>query len=162
MCTRERSHLVLMGGGGVRDGREGGGHHIQKLPRTETPHPNAQSPSQACNIHRVARSPPPRTITLNIHTNAWEDVQGRTAAVRCGPFKVLWERVAGWPWLRAPAGLSAAEGDPPHHTGVRSGPLPPRRDHYGSGPYGDAEQGSAEPGEGPGTGPRALAAEPRR
>ena len=78
VCARERRAQARRAHEGWgREGRKGGGgHHIQKLPRTETPHPNAQSPSQARNIHRVARSPPPRTITLNIHTNAWEGVHG--------------------------------------------------------------------------------------
>jgi hypothetical protein len=78
VCARERRAQARRAHEGWgREGRKGGGgHHIQKLPRTETPHPNAQSPSQARNIHRVARSPPPRTITLNIHKNAWEGVHG--------------------------------------------------------------------------------------
>ena len=87
--------------------------------------------------------------------------RGRTATVRCGPLKVLWEREVGWPWLRAPASLSAAEGDPPRHTGVCSGPLTPRRDHHGPSPYGDAARGSAGAGEGHGTRPRAWTTRPR-
>ena len=87
--------------------------------------------------------------------------RGRTATVRCGPLKVLWEREVGWPWLRAPASLSASEGDPPRHTGVCSGPLPPRRDHHGPSPYGDAARGSAGAGEGHGTRPRAWTTRPR-
>ena len=66
---------MLMRVGGVRDGREGGWP-----PHSKTA---AQKPPTR-NIHRVARSPPPRIITLNIHTNAWEDVQGpyRRCAMR--------------------------------------------------------------------------------
>ena len=144
VCTRERGHLMLMRGDGVRNWRDGFPPQ-KRLARTETT-TYAQIPSPARNIKRDAHSPPPHTITLNIHANAWEDVQGRPTTVQCGTLKILRGMVVAWVWLKPPASPSAAEGGPPRHTGVCSRPLPPRRDHYSPCPYGDTTRGPAEPG----------------
>ena len=47
-----------------------------KAAGTHRNHHTHTNTTPARSIYRVAQSPPPRTITLNIHTNAWEDVQG--------------------------------------------------------------------------------------
>ena len=136
----------------MREEREGW-VSTTKVAAAHRNHDTRTNTTPARDIHRVAQSPPPHTITLNIHKNAWEDVQGRPTTVQCGALKILRGRVVAWVWHKPPASLSAAEGGPPRHTGSCSGPLTLRRDQYGPAPYGDAVRGPVEPRQGHKTGP---------